>query len=714
MAESTPLLPATVTNGISFGSTGNQDAEQACHDSTWPRGAHSDVVPTWGEMMKYLKPYLKPIDMRHSSLAVFALVSVMGGKVLNVLPPLAIKYAVDVLTTVHKDSTDNGKVGFGTTFSESLGFAKHQIVMAISVYFGLKVATLLNSAVQDLAQRTVALDAERRFGVALFGHLHKLSLSYHLEKHIGEVTRIMNRGVDAISTVISSFLFYVVPTLFEAIVVSAVFWKLGTPSIALSTVLAVIVYLWFTVAITQTRISYRRKLIEASDAVGQKETETLVNYETVSMFGRTNHEVKLYAELRQIYKTRRVNMLGMFATLESGQTFIRLCGVAGGLILAGYAAIKEPDFTAGSFVIIQMYIDQLFQPLTMLGWQYRMITQAFTDLEKAVTMLMRVPDVQDEPGAIVWNPKSKSGDIVFQNVTFRYKVDGARQSCLGGLAKDDLLNGGMGGGGGRHGGRRGRMALGYVDEGVSKKNATDEETPAKKVQLGGVCNINFSVPGGKTTALVGASGSGKTTLVRLVLRMYDTDVGNVLVDGQNVRRLTQESLRSNIGVVAQDTILFNASLRENIVYGKADATEEEVWAAVRAAALEEFVQGLPQKLETVVGERGMKLSGGERQRVGMARCIIKDPSIILLDEATSALDSATERDIQQNIRRVCKGRTTIMIAHRLSTARQADEIVVLNKGEIVERGTHAQLLELPNGHYAKMWQIQSSSEGNLI
>lgn len=344
MANSSELTPL-VSDG--------RDTEAPKHSEP-KKSAYRDVEPTWSEVMEKLTPYLRPIDYRHTVYAIAALVSVIFGKVLDVLPPLAIKYAVDAI-------------------SEDISSVQ-PVLYAILVYFGLKALSMINSAGQDLAQRTVALDAERRFAVATFGHLHTLSLSYHIEKHIGEITRIMNRGSDSISAVISSFLFYLAPTMFELIVICAVFWKLGTPTIALSTISAVIVYLCFTLMVTKTRIAFRRKLIAASDAVGQKETETLVNYETVSMFGRTNYEIQQYSQLRQEYKYRRVEMLGMFAVLEFGQKFIRLCGMCAGLVIAGMATVYGygPDnekLSPGSFVVIQIYIDQLFQPLTALGWQ---------------------------------------------------------------------------------------------------------------------------------------------------------------------------------------------------------------------------------------------------------------------------------------------------------------------------------------------------------
>ena len=346
-SETTPLIVAL--NG--------SDAEAPRpNNKSIPKGAYKDVEPSWSEVMEKLTPYLKPMDTKHMACAVGAIVSMMIGKIIDILPPLAIRYAVDAISADQSPSTFRA------------------ILDAILAYFGLKLLSMVNTACQDLAQRTVALDAERRFSVAVFGHLHTLSLSYHLEKHIGETTRIMNRGSDSISTVISSFLFYLAPTFFEAIVVSAVFWQLGTPTVALTTIVAVIIYLVFTIMVTKTRIAFRRKLIEASDAVGQKETETLVNYETVSMFGRTRHEVQQYSDLRQDYKDKRVEMLGLFSLLEAGQKFIKLCGMAAGLLVAGMATVYGygPDnekLSPGSFVVIQMYIEQLFQPLTALGWQ---------------------------------------------------------------------------------------------------------------------------------------------------------------------------------------------------------------------------------------------------------------------------------------------------------------------------------------------------------
>ena len=655
-------------------------------------------------MMGLVLPFLLPEGGRHTLLAGLALTFVVAGKVVAVLPPLAIRAAVDVIGDAASDPVSEVRVP----------------VKEIGVYFALKLLVMLLGSAQDLCQKIVALDAERRFAGSAFSHLHLLDMSYHLESHIGEVTRMMNRGVDSVSTFINSLLFRLGPTAFEICIVTAIFWKLGTPWIALTTIIAVVFYFIFTVVITRTRVKVRRRVITASDAVGQKETETLVNYETVAMFGRSEHEVADYQVLRQTYKDRRVEMLGTFNVLELTQKFIRLAGVSTGLVMAAYAtAYGEPRLTAGGFVAVQLYIDQLFQPLSWLGMTYQMLTQAFTEMEKMCAMLRRVPDVRDSDDAIVWDPKSggekgrgageASGDIVFENVSFHYKSSSRRRALGGSLITKP---GRRGMGGGMHGfdpppeekkGKKKKRASGGKDEDEEE----EEKIPDKG---GGIDSISIRVPAGKTAALVGRSGSGKTTIVRLILRLYDTDSGSVYVDGCDVKSLTQRSLRENIGVVAQETVLWNASVRDNVKYGKPEATDDEVWEALRASALEKFVRGLPSGLDTLVGERGMKLSGGERQRVGLARCIIKDPILILLDEATSALDSATEREIRDNVKDVCQGRTTLMIAHRLSTARHADEIIVLDEGKVAERGTHDELLKVAGGRYAGMWRDQTEVE----
>jgi len=457
------------------------------------------------------------------------------------------------------------------------------------------------------------------------------------------------------------------------------------------------------------------------------------------------------------YTIERIKMIGLFGWLQLGQKSIRLAGTCIGLWLAGRATVygisgggPESLLSPGSFVVVQLYIQQLFQPLSMLGATYRQLTQALTDLEKAVHIFGRKPLVKDAPDAVEWDvaieqqlsehtnvranghpnkdaTSHSSGEINFDSVSFRYKVTAQRKQLS--MPGNERGSANKAGGGQRNGGRRrwfggghGKAAWsgnggGMMDAKRESDNSSYEEV-MEKVDVGGIHNVSFNIPAGKTAALVGPSGSGKTTIVRLILRMYDPDNGSVSLDNIDVKSLFQQSVRTNIGVVAQDTILFHASLRDNITYGKEEATEEEVWEAVKISALEPLVKSLPNGLDTLVGERGMKLSGGERQRVGLARCIIKTPKLIVLDEATSALDSGTELQIQRNIltpqtaAAVCKGRTTLMIAHRLSTAKRADVILVLDKGKLVEQGTHEELLGLgtERGMYARMWRDQMEGD----
>mmetsp|Transcript_18377 Transcript_18377/g.27160 ORF Transcript_18377/g.27160 Transcript_18377/m.27160 type:complete len:770 (-) Transcript_18377:829-3138(-) len=732
-SEVTPLV-------VKNGNKEALDDEEKCSASISAAKNNSNTTPTWKEAFAHVSPFLKPSDRRHLLLALLALFAVLLEKIVNVLPPLAIRHAVDAISDFSSSGGDQDvQQRVATTISLSIGS-----------YFLLQTVDSALSSIQSVTQRAVSMDAERRFASALFAHLNILGASYHLERHSGELLRILSRGADATSTIIEALLFSLVPTLFEACVVGGVFWILGMPSIAVSTILSVLAYILYTYYVTNTKVQQRRKVLEKSDAVGRIETETLVNYETVAMFGREMREVEEYDIIRKDYTDERVNMLGLFAWLQLGQQSIRLCGVCIGLWLAGRAAVygiggdENARLSPGSFVIVQLYIQRLFNPLSVLGFIYRQITDAFTDLEKAVKMLKTKPIVQDAKDAVEWDQalqrqrelgkqsidSNATGDIEFKNVTFRYKVRSSRKK-LGGPDVDgtnpekgrggrSFGKKGLWGGKGKgvYSGSGGGKGAGFwIKAAASSKNSDETYEGPKTEEIGGIKNVSFRIRAGQTVALVGSSGGGKTTIVRLILRLYDVDDGAVSVDGINVKSLFQQSLRSNIGVVAQDTVLFHASLRDNICYGKEDATEEEVWEAVRLSALEQLVNSLPEKLDTIVGERGMKLSGGERQRVGMARCIIKKPKLILLDEATSNLDSTTEKKIQRNIltpqtSAICKGRTTLMIAHRLSTARQSDVIIVLDKGMVVEQGSHDELLALgaEKGMYAKMWKDQMEGQ----
>lgn len=697
----------------------------------------SSSPPSWSVALSEIAPFLRPRDRKHVILLYSAVGTVILEKITAVLPPLTIRHAVDAISNY----ADN---------SDTVNTTERTILMSILAYFALKTLDSVIGSIQSICQRAISLDAERRFATTLFTHVQLLGASYHLERHAGEVLRVLSRGSDATSTIIDSLIFGLLPTLFEAAVVGMVFAKvLNLPSIALTTIASVGLYLLYTVKVTNTRLEQRRRVNEKNEDIGRIETETLINYETVAIFGRERQAALEYDIVRGEYAEERVKMIGLFAWLSLGQDSIRLAGTCFGLILAGRAAVQG-TFSPGSFVVVQLYINQLFQPLSYLGYTYRQITEALADLEKAVKTLKSKPSVIESSDALEWDialaqrhnratygngttsgdddrTSMPSGDITFDNVTFKYKIKGKRKK-LGGGDVDDVkshIKGSKGKKPKMKGFWKGTKTKGGKKskawkkiKGSADEDESDNDDENEKVSVGGIENVSFNIPSGKTAALVGRSGSGKTTIVRLILRMYDVDIGSVLVDGMNVKSLLLHSLRSNIGVVAQDTVLFHSSLRHNIIYGKEDATDEEIWEAVRISALEQLVKSLPDGLDTIVGERGMKLSGGERQRVGMARCIIKSPKLILLDEATSALDSGTEREIQKNIltqetaAALCKGRTTLIIAHRLSTAMKADTILVLEKGRLVEQGNHEQLIALgvENSMYARMWRDQMDAD----
>jgi len=731
-SEKTPLLDAAVqpskAGGPSNGadktsSNGRADSSEAEAPAKRVKGN----PPSWREAFHEIVPFLKPEDSKHTVLAALALLAVLVEKLVAVVPPLAIRRAVDAIAAFGGSDNLLGENEYGELKRSTF----ETVTWSIVAFFLLKTLDSVISSFQTICQRSVSLDAERRFAVSLFKHMQVLGAAYHLERHAGEQMSILSRGTSATSTIIDALLFTLLPTFFEAFVISSVFAKvLRLPLIGLTTLASVALFLIYTVKVTNLRLDQRRRVIEKNDAVGRIETETLVNYETVAMFGREEKEVGSYGEVRSEYKEERVKMLSLFSLLQLGQQSIRLAGTCIGLWLAGRATVYGTSgsggdelLSAGSFVVVQLYIQQLFQPLTYLGFTYRQLTEALTDLEKATTLLKKKPLIVDSPDAVSWNEAlelqgksmdASSGDITFDDVSFKYRV---RKRSM----QDDAKSGrrGTGFGHGRRGGGGRGMWSGHgkgnfwIKSAAAKDGKPNGEDDEAKIEMGGITNVSFHIPAGKTAALVGPSGSGKTTIVRLILRLYDADTGSVSVDGINVKAMQQTSLRSNIGVVAQETILFHSSLRENIIYGKEDASDEEVDEAVRVSALEALVKSMPDGLETLVGERGMKLSGGERQRVGLARCVIKQPKLVLLDEATSALDSGTEREIQRNIlsqqAEVCKGRTTLMIAHRLSTARRADIILVLDKGSLVEQGTHDELLER-GGLYAKLWSDQMSGE----
>ncbi|WP_369412854.1 ABCB family ABC transporter ATP-binding protein/permease [Neoroseomonas alba] len=488
--------------------------------------------------------------------------------------------------------------------------------------------------------------AGRRVALEVFEHLHRLSMRFHMDRATGGLSRVIERGVRGIATSLNFLLFNIIPTIVEIILVAAILWWLFAASFAMTMLATIIAYVAFTLMFTNWRLRFRRTMNQTDEEANTKAVDSLLNYETVKYFNNETHEARRYEESLTRYERAYVRSETTLNLLNAGQATIMAIGLTITMLLAG-SGIAQGHMTVGDFVLVNSYLLQIYQPLNILGFAYREIKQGLTDMEQMFTLLSVPAEVQDAPGA---PPLAKgSGEIRFEDVRFGYRPD--------------------------------------------------------RVILKGV---SFTVEPGRMLAIVGPTGAGKSTISRLLFRFYDASSGRVLVDGQDVRGVTQASLRQAIGVVPQDTVLFNDTIRYNIAYGRPGATDAEVEAAARAAQVHDFVMRLPEGYATRVGERGLKLSGGEKQRVAIARTILKDPRILILDEATSALDTRTEQEIQTALRDVSRNRTTLVIAHRLSTVVEADEIIVLQDGQIAERGTHASLIA-EDGLYAEMWRRQAQA-----
>jgi ABC-type transport system involved in Fe-S cluster assembly fused permease/ATPase subunit len=476
-----------------------------------------------------------------------------------------------------------------------------------------------------------------------FRHIHSLSLRFHLERKTGGLTRIIERGTKGIDTTLFYVLFSIAPTILELALVSGILLVSYHWGFAAITVATVVLYGWFTIVITNWRTAIRRQMNESDTEANTKAVDSLLNYETVKYFNNEEHEAKRFdkAMIRFASASERAQM--SLSLLNTGQAVIMTLGLVGVMVLAAYM-ISANTMTLGGFVVVNAFLVQLYTPLNLLGTVYREINQGLVDMEKMFDVLNVPAEVKDKPGAA--DIKVTGGEIRFENVVFAYE-------------------------------------------------------PERTILHG----ISFTVPAGKTTAVVGPSGAGKSTISRILYRFYDVASGRVTIDGQDIREVTQNSVRAAIGIVPQDTVLFNDTIRYNIRYGRIDASDAEIEEAARLAQIEPFIRELPDGYSAMVGERGLKLSGGEKQRVAIARTILKNPPILLLDEATSALDTHTEREIQAALQGVSRGRTTLVIAHRLSTVVDADEILVLDHGRIIERGRHAELLQR-GGAYAAMWNRQ--------
>ena len=530
---------------------------------------------------------------------------------------------------------------------DSLDTSKNAVLLlpaALIVGYGLlRLATTLFSDLRDMIFAKVTQGMIRKVSIEAFHHLHNLSLRFHLERQTGGVTRDIERGSQGISVVINYLLFRIAPTLIEILLVGGILLVQFDWVFALITVGVLLIYIALTVVITEWRTKYRRKMNELESVSTTRAVDSLINYETVKYFGNERFETNRYNASMEQWQDAAVESQNSLSLLNITQAFIIATGVTM-ILWRASSGVVTGSLTLGDLVMINAFLIQIFMPLNFLGVMYREIKQSITDIERMFTLLTQNIEVRDKPDAPTM--KVTGGAVKFENVSFAY----------------------------------------------------DPERPI-------LHDVSFDIPAGRNVAVVGASGSGKSTLVRLLFRFYDVTGGRIAIDGQDIRDVTQESLRSVIGIVPQDTVLFNDTLYYNIAYGKPDATREEVTEAARAAHILHFIESLPKSWDTIVGERGLKLSGGEKQRVAIARTLLKNPAILLLDEATSALDSKTEKIIQAELREVMKHRTTMTIAHRLSTIIDADEILVMEAGRIIERGRHEVLLAMA-GHYAHMWEMQ--------
>ncbi len=521
------------------------------------------------------------------------------------------------------------------------------VPVALIIAYGL--ARMLSQGFNELRNAVfakVSQRAVRRLALTAFRHVHALSLRFHLERRTGGLSRAIERGTAGIDFLLSFMLFNVVPTLFEILLVCGILWRLFDWTFAAVTLVTIVLYIGFTFSITDWRVRFRREMNDRNTEANTKAVDGMLNFETVKYFANEQHEVLRYDAALQAYERAAVKSETTLTLLNLGQGTIMATGLVGIMILAG-RGVAAAEMTVGDFVLVNAYLMQLYTPLNFLGMVYRNIKQSLTDLEQMTALLAVKPEIEDRPAAPA------------------------------------LIVG------------RGAVAFHHVDFGYDPRRSI-------------LSDVDFRVPPGAKIAIVGPSGAGKSTIARLLFRFYDVDGGAIEIDGQDIRDITQESLRRAIGVVPQDTVLFNDTIYYNIAYGRPGAPRADIEEAARHAHIHDFITVLPDGYQTMVGERGLKLSGGEKQRVAIARVILKAPKILVFDEATSALDTKTEREIQASLAEVSADRTTLVIAHRLSTIVDADEILVLDGGQIVERGHHRDLL-LRHGVYAGMWTRQQEA-----
>jgi len=603
----------------------------------------------WSTLARLL-PYLWQYKWR----VIFALSFMVAAKMANVGVPLLLKELVDGLSP-------NG----GRNLAQAGGAEVMQavLVVPIALLFGyglLRLSTSLFTELRELVFSKATEGAARSISLQVFRHLHALSLRFHLDRQTGGMTRDIERGTRGVHSLISFSLYSIGPTLIEVAMVLTLLAVKFDVWFAWITIIALVVYITFTVTVTQWRTQFRREMNELDSSAHSRAIDSLLNYETVKYFNNEEFEAQRYDESLERYRKAAIKSQSSLSLLNTGQQLI----IAVSLVAMLYRAtqgVVDGRMTLGDLVMVNAFMIQLYIPLGFLGTLYREIKQSLTDLDKMFRLMEQEREIADPPQA---PPLRIDGPpaVRFERVSFAY-------------------------------------------------DGTKDGAPAASRTI--LSDVSFDIPAGKTVAVVGPSGAGKSTLARLLYRFYDVQQGRITIGGQDIRAVTQASVRRAIGIVPQDTVLFNDSIAYNIAYGNPGASQAQVEAAARAAHIHNFIVSTPTGYQATVGERGLKLSGGEKQRVAIARTLLKNPPILIFDEATSALDSANERAIQAELRAVARGKTTLVIAHRLSTVVDAHEILVMDGGRIVERGPHAQLIEA-RGRYAQMWAMQQAGESTKV
>ena len=573
--------------------------------------------------IRTLLPYLREFKGRVALSMAFLILA----KLANVGVPLVLKSIVDALNR-----------------PKALMVLPLFLLLA---YGALRLGNTLFAELRDVVFAKVLQRSIRRVALKVFRHLHDLALRFHLERQTGGVSRDIERGTAGIRFLMNFMLFNILPTLFEMGLVMVILLLKYNPWFCAVTLITLVAYIAYTLAITEWRMIFRRTMNEMDSKANTRAVDSLLNYETVKYFGNEGFEAQRYDSTLATWESAAVRNQTSLSVLNVGQGAIIAAGVTALMLMAANGVTKG-TMTLGDLVLVNSFLIQLYMPLHFLGFVYREIRHSLADMERMFNLLDQAPEVYDKPGARELDVRS--GTIRFEHVSFGYD---ARRQILS--------------------------------------------------------DVDFQIPAGHKVAVVGASGAGKSTLSRLLFRFYDVGSGRILIDGQDIRDVTQHSLRAAIGIVPQDTVLFNDTIYYNIAYGRPDATREEIVQVARAAHIHQFIESLPDKYESLVGERGLKLSGGEKQRVAIARTLLKNPRILIFDEATSALDSKTERAIQAELQDIARNHTTLVIAHRLSTVMDADQILVMDHGRIVERGTHGELI-VRSGVYAHLWALQQQED----